>query len=110
MTSIPEPLVDPLLLVVYVPRPAPLERRDVTRQHHDVRSPGVQSLNVAMQIGCRHYSHCQDPISLQPRQPHAPTAFVSTPGEVPMPAMRILRLADVMPTPPNDRNACRQLF
>ena len=50
--------VDPLLLVVDVPRSAPAQRRDVARQHNNVRAFGVKPLKVAMQVRCRHYSHC----------------------------------------------------
>ena len=33
------------------------ERRDVARQHHDVRALGVKPLKVAVQIRCSHYAH-----------------------------------------------------
>ena len=42
--------VDPLLLVVDVPRSASSEQRDVARQHHDVRTLGVNPLKVSVEI------------------------------------------------------------
>lgn len=43
-------LVDPLLLVVDVPRPAPAQRRDVACENDDVRPLEIKSLKVAVQV------------------------------------------------------------
>ena len=46
----PELLVDPLLLVIDMPRPATAQRSDVACEDDDIRPLGVKSLKVAVQV------------------------------------------------------------
>ena len=52
-----ETLVDPLFLVVDVPRAASPQRRDVARKNDDVRPRRVKPVKVPVQIRCRHDTH-----------------------------------------------------